>query len=112
MRKQVGKERDSASIESLQAENDELSAKLKDLSEALTTAELVNEELQDKLAKKPTVSASQLPKAEVNGVTYQFIAGKFRLDDKDYTAEEARDNTELLEKLVEIGFGGWEEVKD
>ena len=106
------KKSDEQPNESLQASYDELSKKHQELSDALEMAESVNEELQAKLDSKPAVMsvAPSLPIVKHKGAQYQFTCGKFWLDNELHTAEAAAKNKDMIEKLIDMGFGCLVEV--
>lgn len=47
---------------------------------------------------------------EIGDKIYQITIPQFQLDGELVTAEEASENPELLDRLLEMGFGGLKEV--
>lgn len=96
MAKELTPEEMAAKLKALEAENKSLkkenAAKTKDLMK-------VNKEVPGTF--------------ELDGKTYKFKTGflKFNLAGKVHNSEEAIKDAELMTKLVELGFGGIEEVK-
>lgn len=79
-------------------------------AEETATAPEQTEAVETKPAQKPK-SKSGMAVAEVEpGVFMEFTTPSFRLEGKTYTHEEAAENTNIIQKLHEIGFGGWQQV--
>jgi hypothetical protein len=115
-----------AKIDQLTSENSELKLRVDSaeagLKEALdTNAELLKtvEELELQVSAIPADKAVEakvvkptLPDQpfSVGGKKYKFTMAAFQFEGDKITAAQAIENKELLAKLVEIGFGGIEQV--
>jgi len=100
-------------IKDLQAENAKMKADL-------ATAQKLNKTLQDEIVEqeRATAPAAQavvptlLPEKPVTigKKKYKITFPRFSYKGKEYTAAQAAKDSNLLEELLEINFGGLEEV--
>lgn len=83
----------------------EAEAKIQALEAAAEKLAAENDALRAK-----TQTAEPLPEVKVGKATFRFTVRQFRFEGRDITAAAAAKDKALLAQLLEIGFGGLEQV--
>lgn len=104
--------KESDKIAALEAEKETLLASIeqkdKQIAEQNEAIEALNGELSS-LSKKKSVKQVIVSHKKKN---YRVIFPQFNYNGEVHTAESLEDKPKLVEELVEIGFGGFEEVAE
>jgi chromosome segregation ATPase len=99
-------------LDTARSENGELAGELNDVRAELGESQEMVADLQDRLSKAAAIQAQSDTVIVSDGTDhYKVLAPKFKHKHVEYTAEQLRDNEELVAELVAAGVGFLQKIE-
>jgi chromosome segregation ATPase len=99
-------------LDTARSENGELAGELNDVRAELGESQEMVSDLQDRLSKAAAIQAQSDTVIVSDGTDhYKVLAPKFKHKHVDYTAEQLRDDEELVAELVGAGIGFLQKIE-